>query len=245
MNAFTERRAVAKLRLNAAVFPGVLAHGFTCLFLINTPEGINFGLLAILPLIAWLLTLFIILASLRQPVENLFLFVLPFSVLSLLLAIFSTANAVTPAKFDNGLVIHILTSIAAYSMLAMSACQSLLLAFQERSIRTKESIAMIRVLPPLETMEALLFQILALGFVLLTVAIGSGFLFLDDMFAQHIVHHTVLSSISWLAYGSLLAGHHLLGWRSSTAIRWSLTAFTLLVLGYLGSKFVIEFLLNG
>jgi ABC-type uncharacterized transport system permease subunit len=65
------------------------------------------------------------------------------------------------------------------------------------------------------------------------------------MFEQRVVHHTVLSLASWALYAVLLAGHRLLGWRGTTAVRWTLIAFSLLVLGYLGSKFVIEVLLEG
>jgi ABC-type uncharacterized transport system permease subunit len=79
----------------------------------------------------------------------------------------------------------------------------------------------------------------------LTLAILSGFLFLDDLFAQRVVHHTVLAIASWFVYATLLVGRQLLGWRGSTAVRWTLIAFSLLVLGYFGSKFVIEILLGG
>ena len=77
------------------------------------------------------------------------------------------------------------------------------------------------------------------------MAIGSGFLFLDDMFEQHVVHPTVLALASWFLYAGLLLGHSIFGWRGTTAVRWTLIAFTLLVLGYFGSKFVIEILLDG
>jgi ABC-type uncharacterized transport system permease subunit len=102
----------------------------------------------------------------------------------------------------------------------------------------------VRVLPPLQTMEALLFNLLWAGIAVLTLAIGSGFLFLEDMFAQRVVHHTVLAIASWCVYAALLAGRQVFGWRGSTAVRWTLIAFLLLVLGYFGSKFVIEILLE-
>jgi ABC-type uncharacterized transport system permease subunit len=101
-----------------------------------------------------------------------------------------------------------------------------------------------RVLPPLQTMETLLFGLLWTGIIALTLAIISGFVFLDDMFEQRVVHHTVLALSSWVLYGILLAGHRLFGWRGTTAVRWTLIAFGLLVLGYFGSKFVIEILLE-
>ena len=73
---------------------------------------------------------------------------------------------------------------------------------------------------------------------------AAGFLYLDDLFAQHVVHHTVLSSLSWAIYGGLLAGRLWLGWRGASAVRWTIIAFTFLLLGYFGSKFVLEMLLQ-
>jgi ABC-type uncharacterized transport system permease subunit len=64
------------------------------------------------------------------------------------------------------------------------------------------------------------------------------------MFAQRVVHHTILTIASWLIYSTLLIGHHFFGWRGTVAVRWTLIAFMFLLLGYLGSKFVIEILLN-
>ena len=122
---------------------------------------------------------------------------------------------------------------------------SLLLGILEHRLRPKRTIRLLRGLPPLQTMEALLFNLLWTGIVALSLAIGSGFLFLDDMFEQHVVHHTVLALASWFLYAGLLLGHSIFGWRGTTAVRWTLIAFTLLVLGYFGSKFVIEILLDG
>ena len=93
-------------------------------------------------------------------------------------------------------------------------------------------------------METLLFQMLALGFLLLTLSLLTGFLFLEDMFAQHLVHKTVLSLLAWLLFAVLLLGHWWLGWRGQTAIRWTIAAFVLLMLAYFGSKFVLELILH-
>jgi ABC-type uncharacterized transport system permease subunit len=64
------------------------------------------------------------------------------------------------------------------------------------------------------------------------------------MFAQHLVHKTVLSVMAWLVFGGLLLGRRVWGWRGQKAIRWTLSGFLLLILAYFGSKFVLELLLN-
>jgi ABC-type uncharacterized transport system permease subunit len=82
------------------------------------------------------------------------------------------------------------------------------------------------------------------GFVLLTLALISGFAFLDDMFAQHLVHKTVLSTLAWLIFGGLLIGRFRYGWRGRTAITWTLSGFGVLILAYFGSKAVLELILQ-
>jgi len=93
-------------------------------------------------------------------------------------------------------------------------------------------------------MEALLFELLWLGFLILSASIITGVGFIEDMFAQHLVHKTVFSIIAWLIYAALLAGRHWLGWRGNTAIRFTLGGFAALMLAFFGSKFVLELVLQ-
>lgn len=230
--------------LRTLLVPSLLAHGIVNQWLIDTPDGINLGLFTAASLVTWIMICFVFLSSLRLPVDNLLVIVLPLGAVSLATAL-STDSTFTPiAGLDRSLLAHILLSIIAYSILFMAACQSLMLAVLEDRLRSRRAFALVRLLPPLETMENLLFSLLWAGVVALTLAIATGFVFLDDMFAQRVVHHTVLAIASWLTYAALLFGHHVLGWRGTTAVRWTLIAFLLLVLGYFGSKFVIEIVLG-
>jgi ABC-type uncharacterized transport system permease subunit len=70
--------------------------------------------------------------------------------------------------------------------------------------------------------------------------------FSEELFGKPLrfTHHIVLSIIAWAVFGMLLVGRRLYGWRGRTAVRWTLAGFTLLVLGYFGSKFVLEVLLG-
>ena len=103
-----------------------------------------------------------------------------------------------------------------------------------------------RTLPPMQTMEQLMFQLIALGFFLLTLTLISGIFFSEALFGKPLVftHHIVLSLFAWLAFAILLIGRWRFGWRGRNAIRWTLGAFGLLVLAYFGSKFVLEILLH-
>ena len=92
-------------------------------------------------------------------------------------------------------------------------------------------------------MESLLFEVLATGQILLSMALLTGFLFLDDLWAQHVAHKTILSLVAWFIFTILLYGHYRLGWRGRTAIRWTLWGFGNLALAFFGTKMVLELLL--
>jgi len=226
------------------LLPSLIVHGVVNYHIIITPEGLNLNLFSSASLIAWIMVSFVLGFSLRAPVLNLLVLILPLAVLAIIaeMALHSTFEPIR--DLEQPLVWHILLSILAYSILFMAACQSLLLGVLEDRLRHHHAFRLVRLLPPLQTMESLLFTLLWVGFAILTAAIITGFLFLDDLFAQRVVHHTVLAIASWIVYAVLLAGHQIFGWRGSTAVRWTLVAFTLLLLGYFGSKFVIEVLLG-
>lgn len=230
--------------LAALAAPAIVLHAIAVHAQIDAPGGINLGLFPVASLTALIMVALVTLLSTVQPVRSLLVVLFPLSALALSASLVAEPTPKSIEASHAGLGTHIFVSILAYSILMMAAIQSIVLGFVERSIRTRSHILLLRILPPLETMERLLFAMIWAGFVALTAAIGSGFLYLDDLFAQHVVHHTVLSSLSWAIYGGLLAGRLWLGWRGASAVRWTIIAFTFLLLGYFGSKFVLEMLLQ-
>ncbi len=135
-------------------------------------------------------------------------------------------------------------SVIAYSLIMLSALQAIALAYQDHAIRSHHPGGFIRFLPPMHDMETLLFQMLGFGFIFLTTALISGFFFMEDLFAQHLVHKTILSMIGWVILATLLFGRFKFGWRGKLAIRWTLTAFIFIMLAYFGSKLVLEFIIT-
>jgi ABC-type uncharacterized transport system permease subunit len=177
-------------------------------------------------------------------VENLGIPVFPLAALSIvMLLIYPSRQMITGAE-NWQLDTHILTSLLAYSVLGLAVIQAILLAIQDRHLHNRQPGGFIRALPPLQVMEALLFQMIAAGYVLLTLALVTGILFLEDIFAQHLVHKTILSIIAWVVFGILLWGRWRFGWRGRVAIRWTIGGFVFLMLAYFGSKFVLELILN-
>jgi ABC-type uncharacterized transport system permease subunit len=206
------------------------------------PEGLNLGFFASLSLIAWLISIQILLSSLYRRIESLGIVVFPISGLSGLIACLQfTDNLITTS--NQAVQGHIMVSIIAYSLITLGAFQAGLLAYQDRSIRQHQPGGFIRFLPPLNDMEVLLFQFLGFGFLCLSASLLTGFFYLEDIFAQHLVHKTALSIIGWFILGTLLFGRFRFGWRGKTAIRWTLSAFAFLMLAFFGSKLVLEFIL--
>ena len=89
-----------------------------------------------------------------------------------------------------------------------------------------------------------MFRLIGAGFVLLTLALLTGFIFVTNLFEQHLIHKTVLSLIAWVLFGILLIGRTRYGWRGRGAVRWTLWGFGVLILAYFGSKFVLETVLG-
>ena len=149
-----------------------------------------------------------------------------------------------PEPLEWRLQLHAWLALLAYATLAVAALLALMLWLQERALRRREFHGWLRALPPLVALETLLFRTIAAGFILLSATLLTGALFVADMFAQHLVHKTVLSVLSWLVFGCLLVGRWRYGWRGRVAARWTLAAMALLVLAFFGSKFVLELVLG-
>jgi ABC-type uncharacterized transport system permease subunit len=145
---------------------------------------------------------------------------------------------------DWRLQLHAWCALLAYATLAIAALLALMLSAQERALRRREFHGWLRALPPLTELEVLLFRTIAVGFILLTATLLTGVLFVEDLFEQHLVQKTVLSVLSWLLFGGLLLGRWRYGWRGAVAVRWTLAAMVMLVLGFFGSKFVLELVLH-
>ena len=224
-------------------FAGLIMHTWILWDSIFSHNGMNLAFFNALALTSWTVIALLLISSLTKPVDNLGLILLPVAALTVgLEARFGEVAFMSP-EAGWPLKIHVLLSMLAYSLLTLGAVQSVLLAIQDHQLRSRQPGGFVRGLPPLQTMESLLFEMIAAGFILLTLALISGFAFLQNMFAQHLVHKTVLSTLAWLVFGGLLLGRFRYGWRGRTAIIWTLSGFVILILAYFGSKAVLELML--
>ncbi|MCV6590232.1 MAG: cytochrome c biogenesis protein CcsA [Marinobacterium sp.] len=222
---------------------GWLLHTLALYLQLHHDHAINLAVFNVASLISWLVAGIVLLSSLRQSIDNLYLAVFPLAGLMGLLSVLVPETA-SARPYSGGLIAHILLSILAYSIFTIAVLQALLLQLQERALKGHGRRALINSLPPLQTMERLLFEMIGTGLVLLSAALITGFLFVDDLFAQQLVHKTVLSIIAWLLYSILLIGRWQFGWRSRTALRWIVGGFGVLAFAFFGSKIVLELFIN-
>lgn len=240
---FAGRQPVGGPAFTALVFIAIGFHWAGLLPLMVSTKGLNLSFFATGSLVAAVMNTLVLLSSLRKPVQTVLMLLMPLSLIaiSLLLGLHKPDHF-TP--LPDGLALHVVLSLLAYSLLTIATAQAILLAYQTHQLKSHNSGGLIRALPPLQSMESLLFELLWMGFILLTGALASGWLFVEDLLAQHLAHKTVFSALAWFIYASLLIGRHWLGWRGYTAIRFALGGFAALMLAFFGSKFVLELVLG-
>ncbi len=222
----------------------VVAHLFYTTIIFFQNNGISFSFFSTGSLIAMIVALLLLIATLNKPVEKLGIAIFPIAALMLTLAVNFADKTPSLSQHNWAMSTHILTSIIAFSLLNIAALQAILLAIQNQQLKSHPPKRFILSLPALQTMEALLFQMLTTGLIFLTISLVSGFLFIENLFAQHLVHKTVLSILAWIIFSGLLMGRSRYGWRGQTAIKWTLIGFVLLLLAYFGSKLVLELILH-
>jgi ABC-type uncharacterized transport system permease subunit len=143
------------------------------------------------------------------------------------------------------LPLHWALGIASYGLFAAAVVHGWLMQRSERAMRlAAQTTAGV----PLMTLERLTFRFVEAGFVLLSATLIVGWLFAEQLYGPGLAwkwnHKTIFSVLAWLTFASLLTGRARLGWRGLKAIRVLYLGSGLLLLGYVGSRFVLEVVLN-
>ena len=215
---------------------------------------LRFGFSQALSVMLWLTVLIYWVESMIYELDSMQALVLPLAAACALLpALYPGAETGAYTRsFEFRL--HLLLAMLAYSLFTIAALHATLMTVLERRLHGGalagpsggQLAGPWASLPPLMTLEALLFRILALGFVLLTLTLATGFVFSEELFGKAVRfnHKTVFGIISWFIFAALLVGRHGWGWRGRKALRWTLAGFATLLLAYVGSMFVLEVILG-
>ena len=194
-------------------------------------------------LLSWLSALMLWVFCLREPLQALGLVHYPFTAVCALLPLLPSASRGPIPLQDWRLGVHIILSLFSAGLLTLAAIHALAIAILDRILHRPDNIALARRLPPLQTMEKLLFQLIFVGFFLLSLTLCSGLLIIPDLHGEHLAQ-LILTASAWLIFSVLLWGRLRYGWRGRTAIRWALSGYATLVAAYFGSKLVLEQIFN-
>lgn len=221
-------------------------HGYLLGQDIFSRGDVDLGILNALSLIVWLTLLVYWVARFFYPIGGFQAIVLPLAAVTMLLPELFPSDH--PLTHTNLLAFraHVTVAMLAYSLFTIAMLHAVLISQVEKRLHHPTLPRILSSLPPLLTMETLLFRMIAIGFVLLTLTLISGMVFSDEIFGEpwQFNHKVLFGFISWGVFAVLLWGHHFHGWRGRVAVHWTISGFVFLVLAYLGSKFVLEVLLH-
>ena len=217
---------------------GLIWHLFVLSVAILPPGGLELTLGNTISFIGLQLALIAIIGAFQAPLRGLAGGLLNLGAVATL---FTASQASAPAApLTWQLQAHILISMFAYGLLSVGAIVAIYTLIQDSRLRAGRLTAFNHLFAPLQTNERLLYGIAASGFAALLLAVLSGFTFVDNLFAQHLVHKSVLSILALLLFGILLVGRHVAGWRGRRAVYLYLWGFLVLDIAYFGSRYVLE-----
>lgn len=229
-----------------ALLATLAVHGWGLALEVFPDGSMRFGFASALAIMLWLALVFYWVESWFARLEGLQAVVLPAAAVAALMpAVFpphhEIANSASPV-----FRLHFMVAMLAYSLFTLAALHALLMAVAENRLHKGRITRALVQLPSVMTMEALLFRLIHIAFALLTLTLVSGVFFSETLFGKAITfnHKTVFAFMSWLIFAALLMGRHLRGWRGRTALRWTLAGFVVLLLAYVGSRFVLEVVLG-
>ncbi|KZE31515.1 cytochrome C assembly family protein [Crenobacter luteus] len=224
----------------------LLAHAWLLFSPWLLPGPAVLGVGQALSMVMWLMLLIYWTGRFFYRLDGLPVFILPFAALAVLAALLLPGRPIPHQLYTPDFALHLIVSMLAYSLLAIGALLALLMLVLERALHAKRRTPAMRNLPPLLSLEQLMFQAIGWGFALLTLSLASGVLFSEQLFgvAAVVNHKIVFGVLSWLLFGALLVGRRRHGWRGRLAVRWTLASFALLLFAYIGSKVVLELILH-
>ncbi|TQQ21906.1 cytochrome C assembly family protein [Vibrio cholerae] len=228
--------------ISAAI--ALLFHGWLLSDLILHSSGQNMSILNVASLISFIISLAMSLAMFKTRLWFLLPVAYSFSAINLSAATFLPGTFITHLESDPKLLLHISLALFSYSTLSIGALYALQLAWLDHKLKSKKVFSINPNLPPLLLVERQLFKIILIGNLLLTGTLLTGFIFVQDMFAQGKAHKGILSFVAWIVYSILLWGHYRKGWRGKKVTWFAVAGATLLTLAYFGSRFVREIILR-
>jgi ABC-type uncharacterized transport system permease subunit len=207
-------------------------------------NSLHISVTTALSLIAWQSASLLWMFCLKEKLHSLGVVPYPVAALLVLVDAFMPASGNTIPLDDWKIGLHIIFSVLSAGLLTLASITAVALAILDHVLRRPGNLALAQRMPPLQTLENFLFQLIWIGFFLLSLTILSGLLFVHDLFGQHLAQKTILTICAWVMFAILLWGRVRYGWRGRVAIRWALSGYATLVAAYFGSKLILEQILG-
>lgn len=137
--------------------------------------------------------------------------------------------------------LHWVLGLSSYGLFGAAVLHALMLDQADLQLRRKGPGAALALGMPLLKLERLTFRFVEAGFAVLTVALLFGLVSPNWQWRDH---KTVLSLLGWATFAALIGGRLWWGWRGRQATRWLYAGTLLLLLAYVGSRFVLQVLLH-
>ncbi len=239
----------------AAILVPLALHGVLLYGILVVPDAPRFGFAFALSATLWMVVFIYWWESFYVNLEGIQPVALGLAALCSLLTLWFPGLLRSASSFEFRL--HLLLSVFATGVLTVALLHALLMAVADRLLHNARNrtgspasgevlAGPLARMPPLLTLERLLFRLIAITFALLTLTLATGLTLSEARFgsALRFNHETVFALVAWMVFAILLAGRYLYGWRGRTALRWTLAGFMLVILANIGSTFVLEVILR-
>ncbi|MBY6188104.1 cytochrome c biogenesis protein CcsA [Marinobacter hydrocarbonoclasticus] len=221
----------------------VAAHALILGDAILMKDGQNFSLTNTLSLLVWIITLSVTIMTPKMKV----LVVSPAVYLCAILAVVGLwllpPKYITHFEAEPMVLIHVVLALLSYAVLLLAALYALQLAGIDRRLKQRQ-LMLNPSLPPLMTVEKQLYHLIWIGFILLTLGLVTGWVFLDNFLGDGKGHKAILSMVGWAVYAIMLVRHHTKGMRIRSAVGFTISGAVLLSIAYFGSRIVRELILT-
>lgn len=235
--SFQDRKSLSQISLFLG-FLAITCHSLLLYHWVDLGPGQNLNDFNLFSLATWLTAILILVISAIRPAAYLNIIIYPLTALSILLAAQSPAHHILNTANNPPQLFHIFLSILTFSVLSLAGVQAITLAFQEQLLRRKWVTASF-VLPSIESMERFLFEMIALGALLLSLVLVTSLIFFHSLLLHAFLEKTILTSSAWLVFLGLLIGRYRFGWRGKKAIYCTLCGVAILTLTYFSSMLIM------
>jgi len=199
----------------------------------------NFTFLNVYFLTLFIINLFFISLSLFRPIDYIGLLLNPIVFISLLIFIIFDFSIIG-SQVERELYIHIIFSLSSYGFLALAGMQAFILRYQINNIKNINHSSLLNSFPSIEEMGRIMYNLIFIGFILLTLSLLSGVPYISSNLGYEIEQKIIFSLVAWFTFLYLILKKSNYGINDIAAANMTIGGLIFLLLAYLGTKFLVS-----